>query len=161
VGVVERTLALPRTETARWLSTLCRIVLGLVWLWAAVAKMADARASVRAVTAYRLLPHGLVEPVAWGLPFVELVLAALLLLGVRTRVAAVLSLSLLALFTGAVASAWVRGLSIDCGCFGGGGTSATAGWRSYSLEIARDLGFAAMALWLAFRPASRLALEKE
>jgi uncharacterized membrane protein YphA (DoxX/SURF4 family) len=133
----------------------------MVMLWAGAAKVADPRAAVRAVTAYRLLPGVLVEPVAWGLPFVELAIAGLLLLGIRTRVASVLSLALLGVFVAAMASAWARGLSIDCGCFGGGGQSATAGWRSYSLEIVRDIGFAVPALWLAARPASRLAIEKE
>jgi hypothetical protein len=154
-------MALPRAGLALWISTASRVVLGLVWVWAAIAKIVDPRTAVRAVTAYRLLPHALIEPVAYGLPFVELAVAALLLVGVRTRVAGVLSLALLALFVGAMASAWARGLSIDCGCFGGGGASATAGWRSYSLEIARDLGLAAPAVWLALRPASHLSLEKE
>jgi uncharacterized membrane protein YphA (DoxX/SURF4 family) len=146
-------------SAAVWLSTACRLGLAGVWLWAGLAKVLAPNEAVRAAAAYRLLPDVLVKPVAWGLPFAEVALGVLLLLGIRTRVAAIVSLVLLALFVTAVASAWARGLQIDCGCFGGGGTSATSGWRTYLLEIGRDLGFAAMAVWLTVRPRSRLTME--
>lgn len=141
------------------LSTACRLGMAGVWLWAGLAKILEPDDAVRAVAAYRLLPHLLVKPVAWGLPFGEMALGVLLLLGIRTRVAAVVSLVLLALFVAAVTSAWTRGLRIDCGCFGGGGSSSTAGWHTYLLEIGRDLVFAAMSVWLIVRPRSHLTLE--
>jgi hypothetical protein len=62
-------------DTERWLSwagTGARIVLAVVFAWAAIAKMSDPDAAVRAVRAYRILPEALVHPAAWGLPFVEL-----------------------------------------------------------------------------------------
>jgi hypothetical protein len=68
---------------------------------------------------------------------------------------------LLGLFAASVGSAWARGLRIDCGCFGGGGTSAAVTWPSYAIEIGRDVGFALLALWLGVHPTSRLALTKE
>jgi uncharacterized membrane protein YphA (DoxX/SURF4 family) len=142
-----------------WLSTVFRLALGAVWIWAGLAKVFASDEAVRAVAAYRLLPHDLVRPIAWGLPFAELAVGVLLVLGIRTRAAAAVSLVVLALFVFAVASAWVRGLRIDCGCFGGGVASAEAGWRTYLLEIGRDLSFAALAAWLMIRPDSRLAME--
>jgi uncharacterized membrane protein YphA (DoxX/SURF4 family) len=142
-----------------WLSTACRFALAGIWLWAGIAKILEPDEAVRAVAAYRLMPHVLVKPMAWGLPFAEVALAVVLLLGIRTRVAAILSLALLVLFVAAVLSAWLRGLQIECGCFGGGGPSDTAGWRSYLWEIGRDLGFAAPAAWLIARPRSRFAME--
>ena len=47
-------------------------------------------------------------------------------------------------FIAAVSSAWARGLSIDCGCFGGGGQVA-AGQTKYLQEILRDVGLLALA----------------
>ena len=47
-----------------------------------------------------------------------------LVLGLLTRAAAVLSALLFVAFIVGIASAWARGLQIECGCFGGGGTSA-------------------------------------
>lgn len=142
-----------------WVSTCARLVLGAVWLWAAGAKILDPAQSVIAVRAYRLLPEVLVRPVAWGLPFLELAIGVLLLLGVRTRLAAWLSLGLLGVFIASVASAWARGLSISCGCFGGGGVAAGIDWTTYATEIARDIGLMALSAWLAWRPQSRLAVE--
>ena len=156
----ERLGVAPRPNAVLWASTGARVVLGAVWLWAAVAKMVDPQQAVVAVRAYRLLPEFLVRPVAWGLPFLELAVGVLLILGLRTRLAAVLSLGLLCVFTASVASAWVRGLSITCGCFGGGGVAPRVDWTTYAKELARDVGLMALSAWLIWRPQSRLALEE-
>ena len=58
-----------------------------------------------------------------------------------------------------IGSAWGRGLSIDCGCFGKGGTIA-ASQTQYPQEIARDVGLLACAVWLMVRPRSSLSLER-
>jgi hypothetical protein len=49
-------------------------------------------------------------------------------------------------------------LTIDCGCFGGGGQVA-AGQTRYPQEIARDVGFLALAGWLIARPRTSFALD--
>jgi hypothetical protein len=61
-------------------------------------------------------------------------------------------------FIAGVTQAWARGLSIDCGCFGGGGTVAP-GATAYLQEIVRDVGFLAMAAWLVARPHSLLSMD--
>jgi uncharacterized membrane protein YphA (DoxX/SURF4 family) len=142
-----------------WLSTAARTVLGGVFLLAGVIKAADPQTSVAAVRAYQLLPAGLVTAVGWGLPFAEIALGLLLLAGLATRAAAVAAAALLLVLVAAVVSAAVRGLSIDCGCFGGGGP-VPPGETAYGAEIARDLGLLLLAGWLVARPASRLALER-
>jgi uncharacterized membrane protein YphA (DoxX/SURF4 family) len=140
-----------------WLSTACRAVLGVVWLVAGGLKLPDPAAAERAVRAYRLLPEGLVAPVAFGLPALEIAVGLLLLVGVFVRTAAVASGVLLLLFVAAVSSAWARGLSIDCGCFGGGG-QVDPDQTAYLSEILRDLGLLVLAAVLVVRPRSRLAL---
>jgi uncharacterized membrane protein YphA (DoxX/SURF4 family) len=149
------------TRWRPWLATLARLVLAVTWAWAGVAKVADPDAAVRAVRAYRLLPEAAVRPLAWGLPFLELALAALLLAGLATRFAALGSAGLLAVFMAAMGSAWARGLRIDCGCFGGGGASPGVGAGDYLLDLARDAGLLAVALLLAWSPRSRLAVDRE
>ena len=57
-----------------------------------------------------------------------------------------------------IASAWARGLSIDCGCFGGGG-EVGANDTKYPQEIARDVLFAAAGLWLVWRPRTPFSLD--
>jgi uncharacterized membrane protein YphA (DoxX/SURF4 family) len=110
------------------------------------------------VRAYRLLPSSLETVVGWGLPFAEIALGLLLLAGIATRAVAAATAILLLVFIFAVASAWVRGLSIDCGCFGGGGEVAP-GQTAYGAELLRDVGLLLLALWLVWQPRSRLALD--
>jgi len=146
-----------RAAVLAWVSTAVRLTLGGILVTAGALKAIDPQASVAAVRAYELLPDGLGTIVGWALPFAEIALGLLLMAGVATRVLAVLSAGLLVFFIVAVISAAVRGLSIDCGCFGGGGEVA-AGQTAYGVEIARDLGFLMLALWLVWHPRSRFAL---
>jgi uncharacterized membrane protein YphA (DoxX/SURF4 family) len=126
---------------------LARWVLGGVWLYAGGVKLGDPWASVAAVRAYDLLPGSTVVFVGHALPILEVALGACLVLGLLTRAAAALSAALMLVFVAGIASVWMRGIEIDCGCFGGGGASAGAA-SAYPLEIARDLGLTALALFV-------------
>jgi hypothetical protein len=117
----------------------------------------DPQASVAAVRAYELLPGGLVTVVGWGCPSSSWCWACCCWAGIAVRPAALAAAVLLAAFVAAVASVAVRGLSIDCGCFGGGGP-VPPGQTAYAAEIVRDLALLAAAVWLVARPQSRLSL---
>lgn len=136
-----------------------RIGLVVVWTWASLSKLPDPDGSVRAVRAFRILPEALAVPVGFGLPVLELAMAALLALGLFTRVSGVLTVVLMGLFVIGIASAWARGLSIDCGCFGGGG-DVDPSETNYPAEIARDLLFAAMGAYLVWRPGTPWSLDR-
>jgi uncharacterized membrane protein YphA (DoxX/SURF4 family) len=150
----------PRLAAATpWVSTAARVVLGGVFLVSGGPKVIDPQSSVAAVRAYRLLPTSVATIVGWGLPFAEVALGLLLLVGVATRLVAAVAAVLLLVFIAAVASAAIRGLSIDCGCFGGGGDVAP-GQTAYGIEIVRDVGLLLLALWLVWQPRSRFALDR-
>jgi len=149
-----------RDRVALWISTLVRLVLAGVFLAAGGMKAVDPQSSVAAVRAYQLLPAAAETALGWALPFVEIVLGLLLVIGAFTRLLAVASALLLAVFLFAVVSASARGLSIDCGCFGGGGTVAP-GQTEYAGEIVRDALLLVLALWLVWQPRSRFALEAD
>jgi uncharacterized membrane protein YphA (DoxX/SURF4 family) len=136
---------------------LARIVLGAVWIVAGLIKLPDPAASVRAVRAFQLLPEAVVPAVGYGLPLLEVALGLFLVLGVAVRIGAILSGVLLGAFLVGVSSAWARGLSIDCGCFGGGGAVASDQTR-YGTEVLRDGALLVVAGVLARWPASRFAL---
>ena len=125
---------------------------------AGALKVPDPAESVRAVRAYDLLPEALVPAIGYGLPLLELAVAALLVLGLFTRWAAVVAAVLMAGFVVGIAAAWARGLNIDCGCFGGGGQVAAADTR-YLQEILRDAALLTAALFLVRWPGSRFALD--
>lgn len=139
-----------------WISTAARVTLAAVFAIASLAKIGNTEAMVRAVRAYQILPEGAVRPVAYALPYLELALALLLLLGVATRLVAGVGALFLVLFLAAVSSAGLRGLKIDCGCFGGGGAVTQT---HYLQEIFRDVGFLVLAAWLLVFPSSRLSLD--
>jgi len=130
---------------------LFRLGLAAVFLVSGVSKAANPRETRVAVRAYDLLPNGLADTVAAVLPYLEIGLGLLLLLGMVVRWTAIASAVLLLVFIGGVISAAARGLNIDCGCFGGGG-SVAAGQTQYVAETFRDVGFLAMAVWLIVRP---------
>jgi len=131
--------------------TVARLGLAAVFLVSGVLKAVDPDAAYVAVRAYDVLPKAGVALVAGILPWLEVVLGLLLLVGLATRVVAVASAGLLVVFIAGVTQAWARGRSIDCGCFGGGG-AVDPGQTTYGLELLRDAGFLLMAAWLIVRP---------
>jgi len=133
------------------LGTLGRLILAGVLLWAGGAKLGDLGGSVRAVNAYQLAPY--------EMPFVEVALGLLLLVGLATRVVAAVTGALLVVFIAGIASAWARGLNIDCGCFGGGGELAAGAEPSYGWEITRDVALLAIAAALVVWPRSALSVD--
>jgi uncharacterized membrane protein YphA (DoxX/SURF4 family) len=155
-GLARRT----RWTAARpWLGTAARVGLAGVWLAAGGSKVGDLAASGRAVNAYDLMPFDVAKVVGAALPFVELALGVLLLVGLATRLVAAVSAALLVVFIAGISSAWARGLSIDCGCFGGGGTLGAGQTPNYLPEVARDLGFLVLAGFLVALPRTRLSID--
>lgn len=142
-----------------WLGTLARLGLAAVWLVAGGTKVGDLAASGRAVNAYDVMPYDVAKVVGAALPFVEVALGLLLLAGLATRVAAGISAALLVVFIAGIASAWARGLQIDCGCFGSGGQLAAGQSPSYGPEILRDLGFLVLAGFLLIYPLTRWSVD--
>jgi uncharacterized membrane protein YphA (DoxX/SURF4 family) len=142
------------------IGTVVRLGLAAVFLVSGVLKALDPDTTYVAVRAYDVLPKAGVALVAGVLPWFEIVLGLLLLAGIATRRVAVVSAGLLLLFVAGVAQAWARGLSIDCGCFGGGGAVAPED-TSYGLEILRDTGFLLMAGWLIARPQTLGVLSRQ
>jgi uncharacterized membrane protein YphA (DoxX/SURF4 family) len=147
-----------REAVAQWLSLAARLALATVWAWAGAAKISDPATAAQAVRAYRILPEGLVKPFGYGLPFVELAIAVLLLAGLGVRLAAAVSALLLLVYIAAIGSVWARGIAIDCGCFGGGG-AVSASHTAYLQETLRDVGFLLLAGWLLRRPPGRFAVD--
>lgn len=141
-----------------WIGTAARLATGGVWLVAGAVKLPDPYESLSAVRAYEILPEAVVPLVGHTLPIVEVAVGLLLILGLLTRFGAVASAVLFAIFVAGIASVWMRGIEIDCGCFGGGGAKEGA-FEEYPKEIARDVALMLASLWLVWRPRTRLALD--
>jgi protein-disulfide isomerase len=140
-----------------WASLAIRIVLAAIWGVAAISKISDPRRFVQAVRAYDATPEWLSKAIGYGLPILELSLAVLLLIGLITRYAALVSALLFVAFIVGIAQASARGIKIECGCFGGGGESDST---AYALDILRDSGLLVLALFLVIWPLSKFSVDQ-
>jgi uncharacterized membrane protein YphA (DoxX/SURF4 family) len=146
------------------ITLLARLILGGVLLAAGGLKVFKPTDSANAVAAYKLMPTEIAHLIGYALPWLEVAIGLLLIVGFMVRPAAVLSGLIMIVFIGAIASVWARGMLIDCGCFGGGGeidpSLASEVRMNYFIEIMRDLGLALAALYLYFFPYGKLSIEK-
>ena len=142
-----------------WIATVARLGLAAVFLVAGGLKVTDLAASARAVNAYRLMSYDTAEVVGAVQPFLELALGLLLLAGLAVRLSAAISALVLVIFVAGIASAWARGLQIDCGCFSEGGELTGGRTAEYGVEILRDVGFLVLAGILLVRPRTRFSLD--
>jgi uncharacterized membrane protein YphA (DoxX/SURF4 family) len=100
---------------------LLRVAVGGVFVYAAWSKLRDPWTLFAiSIDAYHVLPQWAVLLVARTLPWLELLLGVVLIIGVFRRISTLAASALLMLFFGLMVRAYVRGETIDCGCFGPG-----------------------------------------
>jgi uncharacterized membrane protein YphA (DoxX/SURF4 family) len=125
-----------------------RFLLALVFAAAAISKLRNAEEFYGVVRNFRLLPEAVNGAFAAALPWVELVIAASLLLGIATFASGVAAGALLLVFAAAIAINIFRGRTeIDCGCFRQGMRQRL----SWAL-VARNIALCTAALWVALQP---------
>jgi uncharacterized membrane protein YphA (DoxX/SURF4 family) len=129
-----------------------RWIIAGVFLRSGLGKTADLAGFRGAVANYRLLPAGLVGPVAYSLPFAEIAAATLLALGVLPVVVAAALALLLVTFAAAIAVNLARGRVFDCGCAGSIATPQKISWWHVGADVV--LGAAAAAIAFAPPPAN-------
>jgi uncharacterized membrane protein YphA (DoxX/SURF4 family) len=142
-----------------WLTLIARLVLGGVLLLAGVLKIGNLQKSAMAVRAYELLPVSLANFLGYALPWVEIGVGLLLITGAAVRISGLIGAVTMLAFIIAISQAWARGLSIDCGCFGGGGAIDPEDTK-YLSEIIRDLGLFILGIYLYYYPKGRFSLDK-
>jgi len=109
-------------------------VMGGLFVYTGAVKMMQPDTFLGDIESYRMMPYSLAWMVAFYLPLLE-ILCGLGLFWSKTRQAsALVLLGLMLAFIVAIAAAWLRGLDISCGCFGGDAKKANYVWL-----IGRDL----------------------
>lgn len=135
-----------------YLCTLVRWVIGGLFIFAGVLKVRDPWSFAESVESFALLPAGLIGPVVIALPAVEIVFGGMLLWR-RFQSSAALGLGvLMLLFTLGIAQGLVRGLEMDCGCFGELDVLGKSAWTA----LGRDLVLLAGLGWIWFSEPPRL-----
>ena len=142
-----------------WLTLLSRLILGGVLFAAGALKIGNLQKSAMAVRAYEMLPVELANFLGYALPWIEIGIGLLLIVGASVKICGLLGAFTMLAFIIAIAQAWARGLSIDCGCFGGGGTIDPEETK-YLSEIIRDIGLLAMGVFLYYFPMGKLSLDR-
>lgn len=137
-----------KNSVVEWLEGLCRVALGVLFVYSSWSKIADPGLFANIVTKYELLPECMVGLFALILPMVELLAGLAIMFSKWMRESALLIASLLLMFIVALASALARGLEIDCGCFG---VPSVGGRKELLLAIGRDVVLLVPAVWLTFR----------
>ena len=143
IGLVVWRFGAANTSLRENISQSTRFALGGLLFYAGFVKVADIPKFAEEVEHYKiaqLFPDSFQPPLlflmrlaAVTLPWNELAIGAMILLGIWTRTAALLSLFFFMIFTAAVTSAVLRKLNISCGCFNSEG-AARVGLQTLALD---------------------------
>jgi uncharacterized membrane protein YphA (DoxX/SURF4 family) len=129
-----------------------RLALAAVFLWAAYTKLRDPwMIFAMEIDAMKIVPGSMVEFLARTMPWFELVLGVLLVVGIQTRYVASVATALLMVFFATLLVLYLRGFQGDCGCFG-------PGEQLGPKTLARDGVLILLSIWVtweAFRRSKR------
>jgi uncharacterized membrane protein YphA (DoxX/SURF4 family) len=139
-----------------FITPVSRFVIGIIFLYAGIMKIADPAGFAQTLYNYRLLPGWAINPLAITLPWVECIAGASLLLGIWTPGGGAVASMLFAVFAAALGINLIRGLDISCGCF----STATAASPITWLTVARDLLFLGMSVSILLFDRGVLSLER-
>lgn len=147
VPVMERMTRALASPRGRVLVVVLRLVVAAVFLAAAIPKVLDPATFATDIDNYRMVPDGLIGPMAVGLPLLETIVGLALVTGVYARGSAIVASAMLVMFAGAMIQALFRGIDLDCGCFGHV-VETQVGW----LTVSRNVVLTAACVVISFGP---------
>ena len=131
------------------LEFVCRIGLGALFIYSALAKISDPDEFAYSVSRYDLLPSFAVGIFSLTMPMLELLVGLSMLFTKWLRESALLVTGMMMMFIVALVQALARGLEISCGCFG---VPEVGGREEILMALVRDRVLIVPAFWLMFRP---------
>jgi putative oxidoreductase len=148
--------AADRTFTRDIVVTLLRVILGSLFIFVSIEKIADPAAFATSISAYRIVTGHSVLLIATLLPWIELLCGLGLLLGLLVRGSSLLALIMLSVFTIVVFSALWQGLDISCGCYTQDPAAERIGWS----KVGENFLFILMSLAVYGRSELGFTLER-
>jgi len=124
-----------------------RLFLGAIFVYASVDKIYHPAAFAQIIFNYQVLPNQLINVVAIILPWLELVLGLLLIVGIWLPGAIVMTNLLLVTFFATLVFNTLRGVNVHCGCF----TTSAEGNPTTTWYLIRDGGFLLLGGYLLYR----------
>jgi putative oxidoreductase len=135
-----------------------RFYLAYVFIIACLHKIAHPEMFAVDVATYSILPLELINIMAISLPWIELVAGVMLVLGLRSRAAALMVVGMMIMFIVALLMALYQGLDMSCGCFA---SQAANNEDPISYKtVLRDLLWFALALWVVLFDANPIGLDR-
>lgn len=137
------------------LTFLIRLIVGGVFIYSGFSKLiAPIENFVAVIESYQFLKPQFIYPVAFTLPWLELIFGTFLLTGFLTRISAILLSLFSLLFVGLLSRSLILKLPItECGCFGAGITLTP------QQALLLDLGLLFMAICIIIGPPRRFSLD--
>jgi putative oxidoreductase len=140
-------VTVPQPRVLGWVALALRIVLAGLFILAGVLKLLDPAAFAVEINRYQMIPWWSCALLALFLPWLEICMGIALLTRWFSRGALAWVITLLIVFSLALLSAMLRGLSIDCGCFGRVWQTTGTFW-----PLLRNLVLLGMTAFLWWRP---------
>jgi len=97
---------------------LFRLIVGGVFIWAGLLKILDPLAFVQSISDYRVFPREISFFAGLVLPWIEVICGVLVIAGIWQRASALILSGHLCAFLALIIVTMIRGIEIDCGCFG-------------------------------------------
>jgi len=101
-----------------WIVFVLKLAICVIFVFAGVMKLRDPVAFAIAIRHYKMLPAFLILPLAFYLPWLEIICGLSIFVRPLSRAALYVILLLDLVFLAALSVAWARGLNVKCGCFG-------------------------------------------
>jgi uncharacterized membrane protein YphA (DoxX/SURF4 family) len=136
-------MSMKRKNILYLFSVAARVVLGAVFVYAGLIKLADPKAFAVSISQYDIVPQILLAPAAIGLPALELLAGLGLIMNIRGSLTVIFSL--LVLFVSVMGYGILNNLNVDCGCFS---ENDIKGFNSLRTAFYRDLIMIAMATYI-------------
>lgn len=102
----------------KYVILISRFLVGIVFIIASIDKIAVPELFAINIEGYNILPISLINIIAIIIPWIELLCGIFLISGFYLRSSSLIVSIFLVLFILMITSAILRGLDIDCGCFG-------------------------------------------
>ncbi|MCX6153953.1 MAG: DoxX family membrane protein [Candidatus Kapabacteria bacterium] len=138
-----------------YLQLIARLAIGVLFIFAAIGKIAEPAQFAKEISNYRLVWEPLLNIIALIMPWIELIIGLFILVGFRLRSSSALASILLMIFIVAVGLAMIQGLSINCGCFAKN-MAETVGWK----KIAENTLSILVCFYIFKYPIQKLSLEQ-
>ena len=135
-------MKLVRNKYIVWIA---QAFIGFIFIYAAIEKIANPAGFSDSIANYKLLPNFAINFFAIAIPWIELIVGILLIFNFYVKENALIFSSLIAIFTIMIFISVLRGLDINCGCFG-----TTDGQEVGISKILENLGLMILGIYVFF-----------